>query len=115
MMNRSVLSENPADFDLVERVYPYSSGRGYESEFTKTSIENLKRGPSSKMIIVNRDHANRLALVKKNFKELKDWKPNSKADFAFSIFLTDKTYLFILNNVKGTTEGKLKNLSPSLK
>jgi len=40
------------------------------------------------------------SLIKQYFIELKDWVPDSKLDFGFSMFLDDKTYIIILNSAQ---------------
>jgi hypothetical protein len=48
---------------------------------------------------------------KSDMVEIKDWRPNASKDFAYVVFLNDKTYLFILNNVEHTTRDKMSELS----
>jgi len=109
MYGRSVLTENKADLDLIARLYR-SPGNDYQSEINQASIDKLKNDAGTKMIIVNSDNKNKLNLIKENFSELKNWKYDAKKDFTYSIFLADKTYLMVLNNIHISTEEKLKTI-----
>lgn len=108
MRGRYVLSQNPADFSHINRTY--RTGGEQKTEISLQSIREMKKHPTTKVIIVNSDNKGLLKLIKDNFDELQAWKPNPQADFTYTAFLHDKTYLIILNNVKGTSEEKLKTI-----
>ena len=109
MRGRYVLSENPADFNLIDRTY-YSNHEN-QNEISQSSIEKMKTHPTTKIIIVNKNNKKQLDLVKNSFEELIEWQPDADNDFSYAVFLKDKTYLLILNNVKGATEEKLKSIT----
>jgi hypothetical protein len=83
----------------------------YEPELTTATIEKMRRAPITKIAIVSKDNKQTLDLIKKQFNELRDWQPDSRTDFAHAVFLSDKTYLIILNNVTGNTANKLEALT----
>ncbi|HYF29490.1 MAG TPA: hypothetical protein VD993_00075 [Chitinophagaceae bacterium] len=107
MMGRRVLSENAADFSSINRKFRSASQNG--NEISTAAIVEMKKHPTTKMIIVNKNNAEKLELIKNNFNELKDWQFDPKRDFVYSAFLQDKTWLIVLNNVNGTIEEKLQN------
>jgi len=110
MMGHVVYSENPADFKLTERLYPFSPSHSYEKQITALSLEKLSNNHGTKMLIVNKNNNEKLELIKSNFTELADWHFDAGQDFVYCKFLKDKTWLIVLNNVKGDSENKLKNL-----
>jgi hypothetical protein len=99
MIYRSVISENTADVDTLERMFGYSSVADYYPDFSKQSFENLKEKPITKMMVVSGDNKKKLELIKENFSELKDWKPDPKKDFTHLQLLPDKTQLIVINLV----------------
>ena len=111
MADRYVISDNANNFDAIDQAYPYSSMSAYDPEVSTNSIEKMNRAPITKIVIVSKNNSGELALVKKQFKELKDWQPNSQADFSYAVFLADKTYLIILNNIKKNTAEQLEALT----
>ncbi len=109
MTGSVVVSDNPSDFHLIDSLYRFY-GHEHVSEISLSSLEKLRSNHGTKMIIVNSMSKENLALVKASFKELNDWHPDAGHDFARTFFLSDKTYLFILNNVSGTTAEKIRGL-----
>lgn len=97
MAFRYVLSTNIDDFDEMEQLYPYASNTIYEDVVDKNSIKELKEMPISKVLIISGDNKNKLNSIKNTFPELKNTRFKSKKEFAFTIFLDDKTQLYIFN------------------
>jgi len=104
MCYRYVISDNASDFSLFRKHFPYCSLFEYQDEVTEMSVDKLKATPVTKVIIVSRENEKKLAMLKKKFTELKDWKYKAKQDFFYSVFLEDKTQLIIINAVKSTPE-----------
>ena len=111
MADRYVIADNPDSLNLVDQLYPYRSMSAYDPELTVAAIQKMKRAPITKIAIVSKDNKQALDLIKKEFVELGNWQPDSGTDFAHAIFLSDKTYLIILNNVTGNTANKLEALT----
>jgi len=111
-MGRTVFSDNDADFALFDRLYPFSPNHEYNREISEPLLKKLKSDHSTKMIIINKDNKEELELVKNYFEELTGWEYDAKKDFSHAVFLKDKTWLIILNNIKGITEEKLHELIP---
>jgi len=103
-----IMSEAPEDFQLFNR--KFRSGHKYENEISKSSLQKLENTTSTKIIIVNTDQKEKLRLIRQNIAELHGWHYNEKKDFIYSLFLKDRTWLIIFNNVKGTAEEKLQTL-----
>jgi hypothetical protein len=110
MMGRFVFSENPADFDLISRLYPFSPNYENEKELSVISLKKVLNNHGTKMLIINKNNKDEIELIKHNFTELTDWHYDADSDFVYCKFLNDKTWLIILNNVKGTTVDKLNSL-----
>jgi hypothetical protein len=110
MAYRYVISDNENDFDAIDKLYRYRSKTEYENEITQSSIEKMQKTPLTKLIIVSKNSLEKLKLIKSKFKELKNWKFDAKKDFAYKIFLDDKSQLIIINQNKSNIEALLKML-----
>lgn len=110
MCYRYVLTDNAADFSVINKAFRYASFSQYEDQVSELSIDKMKESHITKMIIVSKDNETKLALVKKKFPELKAWKYKAKQDFLYSALLEDKTQLIVVNTVKNTTEKMLNGM-----
>ena len=110
LMSRTVFSENDADFALFNRLYPYSPNYQYYKEISEPLLKKLKSDHGTKIIIVSKANKGKFELIKNKFEELKGWQYDEKKDFVHAVFLKDKTWLIIMNNIKGMTEEKLQEL-----
>lgn len=104
MCYRYLITENASDFSVFSKQFPYASLSQYEDQVTELSIQRLKASPVTKIIVVSKDNEVKLALIKKEFPELKEWKYKAKTDFIYTTFLDDKTQFLLINTVKNTTE-----------
>lgn len=111
MADRYVIADNPDSLNLIDQLYPYRSMSGYDPQLTAASIEKMKQAPITKIVIVSKDNKQALGLLKSEFTELRGWQPDSRTDFSYAVFLTDKTYLIILNDVTGNTAKQLEALT----
>jgi len=109
MTGAIVVSDDPADFHLVDSLFRFY-GHEHVNEISTLSLEKLQANHGTKIIIVNSRNEEKLGVLKRGFKELKEWHPDAGHDFEYTVFLSDKTYLLILNNVNGTTGEKLRSL-----
>lgn len=114
MTGRAVLSERPADFDLVDRKFPYRNAQKYLRDFSDASLRELKASRMSKLIVISRDHAAMLDRVRQVFPELAGWRPDLTADFAHATMTADKTRLIVVNLVTGSLEALLSTPLPPL-
>jgi len=110
MTYRYMLSEKFEDFGIVRQVYRRRSMSEEQDEITEASVEKLKDTPLTKIIIVSKDNADKLALLKRKFPELKKWKYKAGDEFTYTVLLSDKTHLFIINQKITPTETLIKNL-----
>ncbi|HSD09103.1 hypothetical protein [Flavobacterium sp.] len=110
MTYRYVISENKNDFEVIDQKYPYRSSTDFETEITKNEIDKMKKTSLTKVIIVSKNNKEKLNLITKEFKELKNWKFNSEKEFNYKILLEDKSQLIIINQKKSTTEMLIKKL-----
>jgi hypothetical protein len=110
MTDRYILSDNSKDFNIVDQKFPYRSMSQYEDNVSESSIDKMTKAPITKIVIISKDNQNKLQLIKQHFAELKEWEPDDKADFTYSILLADKTYLLVINLVKKSTEQQIETL-----
>ncbi|HSU28499.1 MAG TPA: hypothetical protein VLJ68_08970 [Chitinophagaceae bacterium] len=101
------ISDNPADFDTLNRLFPRSFANEYYHDFSKESFEKLKQSVLTKFIIVSGNNKKKLILIKDRFPELKSWQPDVKKDFTNLLFLADKTQLIVINLVKNSLAKQL--------
>ncbi len=111
MTYRYVLTENPDDFNYINQFFPYKSTTQYEDNISENSIEKMMKTPITKIVIISKDHKDKLQLIKQKFIELKNWNPNYKIDFTYSVFIADKTYLIIINSVQNKTSKQIETLT----
>ncbi|PBQ31932.1 hypothetical protein CNR22_09165 [Sphingobacteriaceae bacterium] len=104
MCYRYIITDSATDFSVFSKQFPYASLSQYEDQVTELSIQKLKATPVTKIIIVSKDNETKLAMIKKEFTELKEWKYKAKTDFIYTTFLEDKTQFLLINTVKNTTE-----------
>lgn len=81
----------------------------YDSEITANSIEKMQQTPLTKVIIISKNNAEKIKLLKSKFKELKNWKVNPDKEFTEKILLEDKSQLLVVNQKKSSTETLLKS------
>lgn len=96
---RYILSDNEKDFDYFFKNYRYASNYEHESGISQSSIEKIRLSPLTKVIVVSDRNNQKLKWIKQAFPELKDWKYNPAKEFAYSIWLKDKTRLFLINQL----------------
>ncbi len=111
MMQRFVISESKESYRTLYKKYRYANIREYKNELNVLSLEKMKTHPVTKVIIVTNDNESKLKLIKNNFNELKDWNPNYQKDFSHSQFLSDKTYLIIINSKSEDITNLLENIT----
>lgn len=111
MTYRYVISENENDFNTIDQLFRYRSSAEYETPVTERNIEKMQKTPLTKIIIVSKNNAEKLQLIRRTFKELKNWKFTSDQDFTYKTLLYDKSQLIIIN----TRKKDLKTLIQSVK
>lgn len=110
MCYRYVLTDNAPDFSVINKNFQYASFSQYEDQVTELSLNKMKEVAITKMVLISKDNELKLALVKKKFPKLKNWKYKAKQDFLYTVFLEDRTQLIIVNKVKNTTEKMLNGM-----
>ncbi len=75
-----------------------------ESEISSASIDNMKKTPLTKVVIVSKDSEQKLSLIKSKFTELEKWKYPSDQEFVQKFFLNDKSQLIIINQKKSSLD-----------
>ncbi|HJY13086.1 MAG TPA: hypothetical protein VJ304_09890, partial [Flavobacterium sp.] len=108
MTYRYVISENEKDFTTINQMFRYRSRTEYEDQITESSIEKMQKTPLTKVIIISRNNAEKLKLIKSKFAALKNWRFDADKEFAEKIFLEDKSQLIIVNQKNSTLEALLK-------
>jgi hypothetical protein len=99
LADRFIVAENSADYEAISKQFRQRNIAEYERQLNSETLQKIKKYPITKLIVIVKNHQETANLIKKYFVELKDWAPDSKLDFAFSMFLDDKTYIIILNSV----------------
>jgi saccharopine dehydrogenase-like NADP-dependent oxidoreductase len=94
----------------MKNLYTPASGDENEREISEAVLKKVVANHGTKVIVVNSSNKEKLQLIKNSFNELKTWHYDASKDFVYYKFLQDKTWIIILNNIKGTTEEKLKGL-----
>jgi hypothetical protein len=107
MTGRVVLSERQADFDLIDRKYPYRNVSDYLHDFSSASLTKLREATATRIVIVSRDHRKTLALLQQEIPELAGWHPDVSHDFTYSVMTKDKMRLIVINLVTGSLEAQL--------
>jgi hypothetical protein len=115
MAYRYIISEDENNFDIIDQKYRYRSSANYETEITESSIEKMKKTSLTKLIIISKNNKVKLNLIKKEFKELNNWKFNSENEFNYKILLEDKSQLIIINQKKSKAEMLIKKLETETK
>jgi hypothetical protein len=75
----------------------------------------MKKTSLTKLIIISKNNEEKLNLLKKEFKELNNWKFNSENEFNYKILLEDKSQLIIINQKKSKAEILIKKLETETK
>jgi hypothetical protein len=110
MGDRYVISDNADGLASVNSKFPYRSMSETDDQITESSLAKMKDAPITKLIIISKDNKNKLQSIKRNFIELANWRPNDQIDFVKSAFLSDKTFLIIINNIKKTIQDQIEKL-----
>ncbi|HEV8588885.1 MAG TPA: hypothetical protein VGQ72_08410 [Pyrinomonadaceae bacterium] len=110
MPGRYVLSDNAEDFKIIDQKFRYRPSAEYLEGISESSIEKMAKAPTTRVIFVSKDNKKKLQLIKQGFAELKDWKPDAKTDFTYSVLLKDKAYLIVINSVRKTAKEQIETL-----
>lgn len=110
MTYRYVLTENESDLDELRRLYRYRSRAESEDQITESSIENMQKTSLTKIIIISKNSAQKLKLLKSKFIELKNVTLNANKEFAIKILLNDKSQLILLNQKTSSIEALIKSI-----
>lgn len=110
MAYRYIISENQDDFNSIRKIFWYRSSEENSTEITENSIDKMQKTPLTKVIIVSKNNNKKLELIKRKFRELKNWNFIADKDFSYKILLEDKSQLIILNQKKSTIEALIKTL-----
>lgn len=110
MSYRYVLTENKEDINAIRKMYRYRSRTEEEYQITKSSIEKMKTTSLTKVIVISKNSAENIKLLKNEFPELKNWNPNANKEFANMILLHDKSQLIVLNQKTATIETLFKSM-----
>ena len=110
MSYRYVLTENKEDINAIRKMYRYRSRTEEEYQITKSSIEKMKTTSLTKVIVISKNSAENIKLLKNEFPELKNWNSNANKEFANMILLNDKSQLIVLNQKTATIETLFKSI-----
>ena len=100
---RYVLTDDDSDFDLIGHNYPYTSYAEEDEPVTGMTIAKMSHIPITKLVIVSKNHQAELEMLKSSFAELRKWQYEPDKEFAYHVFLKDKTQLIIINRFATST------------
>jgi len=100
---RAILSDRTDDVRYFRRNYPYTFHK-LILPVSLNGLEEIKKQPLTKIIIIADQHKEKLGLIKNNFKEVKDIKFDPKKEFVEVADLADKTKLIIINKHTSSVE-----------
>ncbi len=100
---RYVLTDDDRDFDMIGHNYPYTSYAEEDEPVTGMTIEKMSHIPITKLVIVSKTHQAELEMLKRSFAELMKWQYEPDKEFAYHVFLKDKTQLIIINRFATST------------
>jgi hypothetical protein len=110
MEYRSAISDSRADFDVVDKKFPYNQTADYRTPFNENVLRGIAESPTTKILFISSDHKKHLDLVRSTFPELSGWEPDVMKDFAYSQMLNDKSYLVVINSVNTPVEKLIETL-----
>jgi len=111
MTDRYVVADTSEALNDVDQKFPYRSMSEYDSAISAITIEKMKRAPITKVVVVSKNNAASLQLIKRSFKELAGWNPDSGNDFNYCVWIDeDKTYLVVINAVRQPIASHLETL-----
>lgn len=107
MTYRVITCDNIQDTRYFRRHYPYTNHKILPS-VNLSSLEEMKRQPITKIIIISGQHEKKLNLAKNSFIELKDIKFDPRKEFIKVAELNDRTKLIIINKHSSTVEALME-------
>jgi hypothetical protein len=103
--NRYVITDNGEDLDYFRTNYPYASNYQSGYPITQSALETMREVPITKVIIISKDHKQRMEMIRQTFPELKDQPFDSGKDFIYTTATNDKTKLILINSLNGDWKG----------
>ncbi|PIF47511.1 uncharacterized protein DUF3974 [Chryseobacterium sp. 52] len=110
MTYRYIMSENEKDLNTIRQMFPSRSSEENEMQISIMGLEKMKKTPLTKIIIVSKNNAEKLKLIKTQFKELKKWNFNADKEFSYKILLEDKSQLLIINQNKSALKTLINSI-----
>ncbi|MFY7652994.1 MAG: hypothetical protein ACOVQE_09830 [Chitinophagaceae bacterium] len=107
---RYVLSSNRTDFSVLNQLFPYCSMFEAEYAIDIGSLQKMKEKPLTKIIIISKNHAAQLTLVKQFFPELFKNNLDHTREFCVTAILSDKTRIVLVNQYQTSTEKLFKTM-----
>ncbi|WP_443947090.1 hypothetical protein ACJVDH_08270 [Pedobacter sp. AW1-32] len=104
---RAILTDQIEDARYFKRNYPYTFHKLIPN-MSLNGLEEIKKQPLTKIIIIADDHKKKLNMIKDSFKELKDIKMDPKKEFIQVFDLMDNTKLFIINRYASSVESMME-------
>jgi len=108
MTYRYVISEDKDDFNVINQLFRYRSRTEYDLDLSEIGIEKMQNTTLTKVIIISKNSAEKIKLLKRKFAALKNWKVDTDKEFAEKMLLADKSQLIIINRKTSTLESLIK-------
>ncbi|MFY7651558.1 MAG: hypothetical protein ACOVQE_02595 [Chitinophagaceae bacterium] len=107
---RYVLASQRTDFSVLNQLFPYCSMFEAEDAINMGSLQKMKEKPLTKIIIISKNHAAQLQLVKQYFPELFKNTLDHTKEFCKTALLSDKTRIVLVNKHQSSTEKLFKTM-----
>jgi len=108
MTYRYVISEDKDDFTMINQLFRYRSRTEYDLDLSEIGIEKMQNTTLTKVILISKNSAKKIKLLKRKFAALKNWKVDTDKEFAEKMLLADKSQLIIINRKTSTLESLIK-------
>ena len=110
MTYRYVISEDKDDFTMINQLFRYRSRTEYDLDLSEIGIEKMQNTTLTKVILISKNSAKKIKLLKRKFAALKNWKVDTDKEFAEKMLLADKSQLIIINRKTSTLESLIKSI-----
>jgi len=110
MTYRYVISEDKDDFNVINQLFRYRSRTEYDLDLSEIGIEKMQNTTLTKVIIISKNSAEKIKLLKRKFAALKKWRVDADKEFAEKMLLEDKSQLIIINRKTSTLESLIKSI-----
>lgn len=99
LSDRFIIAEDEADYKTITKKFRQRNIGEYENQLSPEVLQKIRKFPITKLIVIKKNNAASIRLIKQSFGELEGWTADPAMDFTYSVLLADKCYLVIINSV----------------